>query len=600
MDISSLRDYYTNNIRQEKEKLAKVKQNILIISIVRLLFVLIGGLGIYLLWENPWQILTFLLIIIAVFLFVVKIHDKFFRKKNYIETAINYDSNELKAIDYDFSPFDGAGERISSQHRFSMDLDVFGDKSLFQSINRTCTAYGKKLLADRFENPLTSNAEIIRKQQSVFELSKKPEIAKRFIVTGQLTSSEESDLNEMKEFLQSPSFLSDYKIWKILTYLVPACWILVFVLFGTNIMSVSTLSLLIIIGLVFGECKKKKIDKLQALVGRKEKIFSSYSQLINIITSEKVESELLQDIQNRFYKENQPAGEIIKKLSKLLGDLDARFNIFARIILNTMFLWDIRKSLAIDLWKQKYAACLVQWIETLGEYDALTSLSMFTYNHPEYIFPEITEKYFIFEAKNLGHPLMNRNICVKNDVNIPSNPYFMIVTGANMAGKSTYLRILGINYLLACVGAPVCADSFKLYPASLITSLRTSDSLSNNESYFFAELKRLKIIIDELNEGKKLFIILDEILKGTNSIDKQKGSLALLQQLQSLNSCGIIATHDLLLGSLADKFPDTIKNFRFEADITGDELTFSYKLRQGIAENMNACFLMQKMGITIG
>lgn len=168
-----------------------------------------------------------------------------------------------------------------------------------------------------------------------------------------------------------------------------------------------------------------------------------------------------------------------------------------------------------------------------------------------------------------------------------------------MAGKSTYLRTVGINYLLACVGAPVCADSLTVYPASMVTSLRTSDSLASNESYFFAELKRLRMIIERLQKGEQLFIILDEILKGTNSIDKQKGSLALMKQLVNYRACGIIATHDLVLGSLEDEFPGEIRNFRFEADIKDNELSFSYRLREGVAQNMNACFLMKKMGIII-
>lgn len=168
-----------------------------------------------------------------------------------------------------------------------------------------------------------------------------------------------------------------------------------------------------------------------------------------------------------------------------------------------------------------------------------------------------------------------------------------------MAGKSTYLRTVGVNYLLACVGTPVCADSLTVYPANMVTSLRTADSLMSNESYFFAELKRLKMIIDRLQQGEKLFIILDEILKGTNSVDKQKGSLALMKQLVTYQTCGIIATHDLALGELEKEFPNQIKNYRFEADITNEELTFSYQLREGVAQNMNACFLMKKMGITV-
>ena len=189
--------------------------------------------------------------------------------------------------------------------------------------------------------------------------------------------------------------------------------------------------------------------------------------------------------------------------------------------------------------------------------------------------------------------------CVKNDALIPSRPYFLIITGANMAGKSTYLRTIGTNYLLACIGAPACCDALTLYPARLVTSLRTSDSLSDNESYFFAELKRLKRIIDMLNNGKELFIILDEILKGTNSTDKQKGSFDLIRQFMHLDTNGIIATHDLLLSRLAEQFPGNIRNYCFEADIKDNELTFSYRLREGTAQNMNACFLMKKMGIII-
>ena len=166
-----------------------------------------------------------------------------------------------------------------------------------------------------------------------------------------------------------------------------------------------------------------------------------------------------------------------------------------------------------------------------------------------------------------------------------------------MAGKSTFLRTVGVNFLLTCVGLPVYAESLSVYPAQLVTSLRTADSLVANESYFYAELKRLKMIIDRLNAGEQLLILLDEILKGTNSVDKQKGSLALVKQLIRKNTCGIIATHDLLLGSLSDVFPGRVQNKRFEADIIGDELTFTYQLRDGIAQNMNATFLMQKMGI---
>jgi DNA mismatch repair ATPase MutS len=224
-------------------------------------------------------------------------------------------------------------------------------------------------------------------------------------------------------------------------------------------------------------------------------------------------------------------------------------------------------------------------------------LGIFAYNNPDYAYPEVSDT-FMFEAKELGHPMINRSACVRNDVEMNGQPFFLVVTGANMAGKSTYLRTAGINLVLACAGAPVCAVSLRFYPYRLVTNLRTSDSLTENESYFFAELKRLKMIIDRLQSGDRLFIILDEILKGTNSEDKQKGSIALMRQLVSLEGNGIIATHDLVLGILEKEFPGAIKNYRFEAGIDGEQLSFTYKIQEGVARNMNASFLMKQMGIT--
>jgi DNA mismatch repair ATPase MutS len=307
----------------------------------------------------------------------------------------------------------------------------------------------------------------------------------------------------------------------------------------------------------------------------------------------------VQAIQSIFVQQKTRASRLFKELSQLTGELEQRANLLVHAVLNPLLLWDIKKSVQLEVWKHRHGKNLLQWIDTLGELDAYCSLGTFAFNHPDYVYPILTDRYFEMSGKNLGHPLMNPAKCVRNPVTIEKHPYFLIITGANMAGKSTYLRTVGVNFVLGVIGAPVCAEELTLYPAKLITSLRTADSLNDNESYFFAELKRLKIVIDELRAGEKLFIILDEILKGTNSIDKQKGSLALMRQLVALQASGIIATHDLVLGNLEQEFPDNIKNYRFEADIQNDELSFSYQLREGIAQNMNASFLMQKMGITM-
>jgi len=264
-----------------------------------------------------------------------------------------------------------------------------------------------------------------------------------------------------------------------------------------------------------------------------------------------------------------------------------------------LLLWDIHKTMQIETWIGRWGVFASEWIAAAGEFDAYASLATFAFTHPDYVFPELTNDYFTLKGKGLGHPLMNRETCVRNDIDIEKQSYFLVITGANMSGKSTYLRTIGVNFLLACLGAPVCAESLRLSPVNLFTSLRTSDSLNDNESYFYAELKRLEMIIKRLKRKEKLFIILDEILKGTNSVDKQKGSLALIQQFIRLHSCGIIATHDLLLGNLETEFPDNVKNYHFDANIVDDKLTFSYRIQEGIAHDMNACFLMKKIGITL-
>ena len=289
----------------------------------------------------------------------------------------------------------------------------------------------------------------------------------------------------------------------------------------------------------------------------------------------------------------------VRKLSAISKAFDYRLNILIGIPLNIFFLWDILQSIRLEKWKNVYGDRLPLWFDTLAQVDELCSFAGFAFQHPEGVFPEIVTEGFHVKGKNLKHPFIDPVVCVGNPVNIDSWSRFHVITGANMAGKSTYLRTVGINYVLAMTGAPVLADSFVFTPVQLFTGIKTSDSLQDGESYFFAELKRLKEIIVRLEKDEKLFIILDEVLRGTNSKDKQKGSKALLRQFVRLGASGLIATHDLTLGELAADFPENVINKRFEVEIEHDQLQFDYQLKEGVAQNLNATFLMKKMGITM-
>ncbi|MDR1371351.1 MAG: DNA mismatch repair protein MutS [Dysgonamonadaceae bacterium] len=600
MKFEELKTFYNQRVGSNQKELTKLKKHIYLLGTARLIVVLIAIALLFLFWENiNFPIYVALLLCFFAFLRMVLRNKKLNEKKDYLKTALSSDRDELRAIDYDFSAYDGAPERISSTHPFSLDLDLFGTRSFFQSLNRTVTPKGKEVLIEWIENPLPEKNQILSRQETIKELSLHPSLIHHFEVTGRLTPGTPRDTGGLNCFVERPSQFNNKRYWHVLSYLFPILWIIVTILAGIGVIPFSVLTLFYILTFGISESCFKKVNDLQEQIGKKMKILGNYSDLIKIIESCDLRSKEAGKIKRSFLNDGFSVSDEIRRLARLSGELEQRANMLVHLVLNPVLLWDVRKAIAIEKWKDKNKTGLQLWLLKLGEFDAYCSWSKFAFNHPDYVYPEISDSYFEMEGKELGHPLLHRQVCVKNSIDLSSSPQFMVVTGANMAGKSTYLRTVGINYLLACIGAPVFSSFLRVYPAYLYTSLRTSDSLNDNESYFYAELRRLKAIIDELDRGRKIFIILDEILKGTNSIDKQKGSFALLKQFINLETCGIIATHDLALGSLEKEFPEYVRNYHFDADIINDELHFSYRLRDGVAQNMNASFLMKKMGITL-
>lgn len=592
-------NHYTERLSLTKGQLQQVKKQIFRISMLRLALFVAGVAGIYFfLSQTPLLIICICLTFLPLFI-LVKIHNRFFIRKEWLETQARIIQEELQALSGDYSSFEDGKEYVNPEHPYSFDLDIFGRRSLFQSINRTCTFFGKDRLAKWLQNHLHEKVSIEKRQEMVREISEHTLFREQFRVAGLVHHGQSSDAEKIQAWSQSPAQYLHAGWVKAFIWGVPVInsLLLITSLIGWTSFSCLGLSFGIFLILSFGIIKRATY--IQETYGKQLKSLNGYARLIALAKAEEWKSAGMQELMERFNLNGQSPVQALQQLSKELDRLDLRNNQFLYVLLEGSIFFQLQEIVRIERWKVCYGQHISEWLETVGELDALCSLGTFAYNHPQYTYPELTEKPFCFLATQMGHPLMPVSQCVKNDATIPSRPFFLIITGANMAGKSTYLRTIGVNYLLACVGAPVCCEKLKLHPNQLITSLRTSDSLSDNESYFFAELKRLKRIIDLLNQGQQLFIILDEILKGTNSMDKQKGSFDLIRQFMQLKANGIIATHDLLLGSLIKQFPEEIRNYCFEADIKDNELTFSYKLREGVAQNMNACFLMKKMGIIL-
>ena len=609
--------FYRTKKEHHLEIAKHLKRRIYHIGTLRLAVAIGMFVALWLFRDKDW---VFLIVLAGVcffcFLLLVVYHTKLYEKRAFEEGLIHLYENELKALDYDLSAFDGAPEQIDTQHEFSMDLDLFGDGSLFQLINRTVTQMGKETLINWFKQPLTDKKEIVQRQESVREMKELSAFRHHFYVTGALATKEKQDI-KLLFTTDNLNLISDNRLVNLLIWLVPALWVLLITGIILQWIPASFFISYFAISYLLVNLPLRHIRKVLSSVSKTEKSLKTYAKLLEQVEQEHFNSNLLQKYRlivsggakdayqsslrgtNSFPRRQEnpiSASAAIKSLSRTIGALDQRTSLMGGI-LNLLYMRDTRQTMKLERWKQKYGSQVNTWFDALSVFDALCSYGAFAFNHPDYVYPTLTDSYFAMEGKYLGHPLLHRDKCVRNDILIPKSAFFLIVTGANMAGKSTYLRTIGVNFLFACMGLPVCAESLAVYPARLVTSLRTADSLISNESYFFAELKRLKMIIDRLNAGEQLLIILDEILKGTNSVDKQKGSFALVKQLIRKNTCGIIATHDLLLGNLSDTFPEHVQNKRFEADIAGDELTFTYQLRDGIAQNMNATFLMKKMKI---
>ena len=322
--------------------------------------------------------------------------------------------------------------------------------------------------------------------------------------------------------------------------------------------------------------------------------FQQYQKLILLLENMKYQSQLLQNEKEYILEEGIKVSQILKQFSGMLNAFDQRNNMIFGALANGFLLWDLRYAYSIEKWISVHGNSVERWLNTIAFFDSYNSLGNFAFNHPDYTFPEITKNDLIIEAKNISHPMLDPAEGVTNNFKI-SKEEFYVITGANMAGKSTFLRTISLQIVMANMGLPVCATLLRYQPIKLITSMRTVDSLTEHESYFFSELKRLKFIIDSIRDDQ-YFIVLDEILKGTNSTDKAIGSRKFIEKLVGSNSTGLIATHDLSLCEVA-KSLEKVDNYYFDAAIVNDELHFDYKFKKGICQNMNASFLLKKMNI---
>ncbi len=503
--------------------------------------------------------------------------------------------NEISAQEGSWECF-SSGEKFQDPlHNYSYDLDLFGKRSFFQFINRSATVEGERQLADKLINP-SVNINVIKSNQKVLkELSELLDFRQNFYAKGKVLNESEEIIDKINQFKDySPWLRTKKTFFKVFIKILPVFFVLTLILtiWGLNPVIPTVIFLF---NLSFVGSKLKITNQFNLKFSSLSSILQNYSSLTNLITSQEFKSDGLVQLKNKLSSETVNAALAIKKLSVYMNHFDQRNGMIAGVILNGILLWDFKYVLKIENWLQLYKNQIFEWFDVVHEIDALNSLAGYVYNHPDFVFPDVNEQE-VMNVKDLGHPLLNRNERICNNYNFKGS-VFTLISGANMSGKSTFLRSVGLNLVLANCGVVVCANSMVYKPMELVTNMRTTDSLMKHESYFFAELKRLKYIIDKLKKGGNLFIILDEILKGTNSKDKTFGSMELIKNLLNYHAFGMIATHDLELEILEDETAGKVANYCFEVKNESGQLIFDYKLYKGVTQNHNASFLMKKMGI---
>ncbi len=584
-------EFYQQRVAQFQKKVSEIDKTIRVYSIARVTVVLISLALIYLGFKEtlffyplPFSILLFF--------FLVQRQLKKENEREVLKHLIDLNQWEAAAVLYNFQNFPDGSRYVDPSHVYSHDLDLFGKSSLFQFLNRCATRLGENRLANDLAHLTLNKEAILLRQHAIRELGSKIEFRQECWAIGKQIHDVDFNLDSLWVWLKSANLFYRKRTFLIIRWALPIFTCLSLMANAFNPVFQSVFLLLFLVQLAIASYYSKPITRLQSQLANYRFVLENYAKLFHRMGNQSVTATLLKEHQ----RVAAEASTHVNEFSKLVNALETRMNLISRLFGNGLFLYDLHTVSRLEQWREQHAASLSNWTNSLAEWDAMLSFATFHYNHSDYAFAEMTDQLKVV-AKGIGHPLIPPLECVTNSFDLGNPAGLMLITGANMAGKSTFLRSVGVNFILGLNGSPVCASYWSTPMAALRTGMRTADSLQEHQSYFYAELNRLHSIIEELRVGKPMLLLLDEILKGTNSTDKQLGSRELIKQLIQQKALVLIATHDIALGDMEQQFSRHVSNACFEGKIENDQLTFDYKLNKGVAQKANATFLMRKMGI---
>lgn len=566
-------------------------------SIVRLVaFFLSIFLAIFIFTQwNAGIGMAFLVLFLIAFAQFVFWHRAILTKAKHHQYLATINEEEIDVLNHQYHHFDNGDLFVDPAHPYSVDLDIFGDYSIFQYFNRTSTSIGRQSLAN-YLTQFPDKVEILDRQAAVQELQDQLDWRQNLQAFGRDSIDNPEHLRLLHLWLSDEAFVNTNRLLKLALYFVPV-WMIVGIGLSIYFLSWQIMILFIILPAIILSRNATKVNDTHMRTTHAAKMLSSYAKLMQHIEPSTFQVRKLKGLQSKLNSANTPASKAIRQLSYIIEQLNVRYNVFA-VFLNLIGLWELQWVSKLEKWKVTNKDHLPEWFVALQEFEALNSIATTYYNNPDWQFPTIHESDQLL-GDAIGHPLIHRSKRITNDFQSPTKAHIKLVTGSNMAGKSTFLRTVGTNIVLAMTGSPVCANSLQLPMLQVYTSMRTQDALHESTSSFYAELKRLKIIIEAVENGENIYFLMDEILKGTNSKDRHTGSRALIQQMIKSKGAGIIATHDLELGNMEARANGAIENLCMEVAVDNGALRFDYKLEKGVSKSFNATILMKEMGIAI-
>lgn len=591
---------YRQNSEKAQQEADRYNGLINTYSLLRLVvFALMAG-AIYLSLKTiGFSLLVVLITLLLLgFVWLVSRQSYFEQQKQYYTALKTVNENEIASMASRANIYDNGSQFADEKHHYTADLDIFGKASLYQLINRGATFPGRLILADWLSAPAAKRT-ILSRQEAVKELAAKTDWKQDMQARLLFANNAPTDqLKNLFNYLRMPLELAGER-W-LIPYITIAPYLLAGVIIAGYFFPIFKIIALLVgvFNVVAIFSRQSYTIKSSFIADKMGQVLADYTAVFKRMEREDWQSARCRELANKL-KERQTAKKI-EELSILINKLGYNLIMIVGFVLNLFFLWTLKQVIAIEKWKRDNKSNLEDAFEIIAEFEALTGLSSLAVNYPDWCFPEIVEgEGYTYMAKNIAHPLIDPAWRVANNFELNDEFKIDIITGSNMAGKSTFLRTVGINAVLGLCGAPVCAEVMRLSVIRVITYMRIKDSLNESTSTFKAELDRLQMLLNAVEKEEKVYFLIDEMLRGTNSVDKYLGSKAVIRQLIGKNGVGQVATHDLQIARLEEEYPDYIRNFYFDIQVQNGEMLFDYRIKPGECKTFNASILLRQIGIEV-